>query len=365
MKKRGRLKRVFAVLLCALLLLPLYGCTGRELYERLLIHGIGVDAQEDGFLVTVRSSLSAEDEGEELFTCYGRSVLEALNSLSRSTGRQPFYAHNYLVVFGKSCAQQGLDHCLDFFVRYYNTRPAVRVYLAEEKAEDVLSFQKDGKFLRMSELQQLSDSSRETGNTVGVELLDFINAVKRPGCAPVLPVLRAEEQGVEVVSTACFDGYRFRDFLTLSETRGFLAVKNELERGEAVVFGEFGGVTLSLRGAKGKVSVSVSEENGVPAFVLDVRVKGDVSAISNGRDRLKREEYADIETALSQTLTTEIQGAVKKAVLENGCDIFGFGAMIYRSDPQRWKELEKDWTETMKRCAYTVNVQSTVARLEE
>lgn len=363
MKSKTFIKRIAAVLLSILLLLPLAGCAGRELYERLLIHGIGVDAQDDGFLVTVRSSVSAEDEGEEFFTCFGRSVLEALNSLSRSTGRQPFYAHNYLVVFGKDCAEQGLDRCMDFFVRYYNTRPAVRVYLAEEKAEDVLSFQKDGKYLRMSELQQLSDSSRETGNTVGVELLDFINAVKRPGCAPVLPVLRVEEQGVEVVSTACFDGYRFRNTLTLSQTRGFLAVKNQLEHGEAVVYGDFGAVTLSLRGGTGKVSLS--EKNGLPAFALNVQVKGDVSAISNGRDRLEHREYAEIETALSQTLCTEIQSAVEKAVLEHGCDIFGFGAMIYRKDPRRWKALESDWQNIMKRCDYTVTVEGAVAHLED
>lgn len=362
MEKHFGARRCLSVLLSILLLLPLCGCTGRELYERLLIHGIGVDAEEDGFLVTVRSSVSPEDEGEEFFTCRGRSVLEALNSLSRSTGRQPFYAHNYLVVFGKSCAEQGLDRCLDFFVRYYNTRPAVRVYLAERKAEEILSFQKDGKYLRMAELQQLADSSRETGNTVRVELLDFINSVKRPGSDPVLPVLRAGEQGVEVVSTACFDGYRFRDCLTLSETRGFLAVKNRLERGEAVVSGGFGGVTLSLRGGRGKVSLK--EENGLPAFDLEVTVKGDVSAISNGRDGLQKSQYPEIEKALSQALTVEIRGAVEKAVMESGCDVFGFGAMIYRSKPKWWRQLEDNWKETMKDCRYTVTVKAEVARLE-
>ena len=90
----GKFKKMLAFLLALALALPLQGCGYRELYERLLIHGIGVDLAEDGFLVTVRSSISPEDEGEEYFRCEGRSVLEALTNLSLSTGREPFYSHN-------------------------------------------------------------------------------------------------------------------------------------------------------------------------------------------------------------------------------------------------------------------------------
>ena len=79
--------------------------------------------------MTVRAADPGE-EGEEVFTCQGASVLEALSNLSLSTGREPFYAHNYLVVFGRSCGEGGLDSAMDFFVRYYTTRPSVQVYLA-------------------------------------------------------------------------------------------------------------------------------------------------------------------------------------------------------------------------------------------
>ena len=139
-------RKAAALTLSLCLCLPLAGCGYQELAERLLIHGIGVDVGEDGgFLVSVRSSFSTGDEGEEYFTAQGDSVLEALSSLSLSTGREPFYSHNYLVVFGRECAEQGLNRCLDFFVRYYNTRPAVQVFLAAGTAEEVLSAQKDGR----------------------------------------------------------------------------------------------------------------------------------------------------------------------------------------------------------------------------
>ena len=40
---------------------------------------------------------------------------EALNEIARTTGQQPLYSHNTLVVFGMDCAKSGLAAYLDFF----------------------------------------------------------------------------------------------------------------------------------------------------------------------------------------------------------------------------------------------------------
>lgn len=350
--------------LCLCLLCGLWGCGGRELYERLLIHGIGVDAAEDGFVVTVRSSTSPEEEGEEFFRCQGRSVLEALNSLTLRTGRKPFYAHNYLVVFGEECARQGLNRCLDFFIRYYNTRPGVRLYLAKGKAEEVLGFQKDGVYEKMGELQQLGDSSRDNGRTVSVELLDFVNGVKREGSSAVLPVLQVGEEGIEIASTAYFDGYRLKGFLTLEETRGWLAVKERIDAGEAVVSGEsFGSATLSLSGGSGTIEAGRGED-GTPSFLLRVTLEGDISALSGGRDQLGPSLYGELEKALAALLEEEVRGAVERAVIRDRCDIFGFGNLLYRTDPAYWRGAAGEWKELMARCGYQITVEAKVQRLE-
>lgn len=345
------------------LCLPLGGCGSLELYERLLIHGIGVDQTEDGFVVTVRSSLSTEDQGEEFFKVQGSSVLEALNDLSLRTGREPFYAHNYLVVFGKACAEAGLDQCLDFFVRYYNTRPAVQMYLAENTAEEILSAQKGESLLKMSELQQLGESGRYNGKTQSVEILDFVNGVKREGSSPVLPVLKATEDGAEITSTAYFDGFRLKDFLTLEQTRGLLAAEGALEHGEAVV-PERGGVTLTLSGEKGKKKVSF-DRRGEPEFSLNIQVEADVSAAAGIQGSLEKDLYPRLEEALALQVREEILSALKQAVVKDHCDIFGFGNLLYQRYPGRWREISGDWSELMSRCSYHVDVTAKVQRLEQ
>lgn len=356
------MKKAVSLGLCVLLLLPLWGCGGRELYERLLIHGVGVDREGEEFLVTVRSSSAPGEEGEECFQCRGKTVLEALNSLSLSTGRQPFYAHNYLVIFGGDCAARGLDEAVDFFVRYYNTRPAVQLFLTRGRAEELLTFQKEGKYLSLSHLQQLRDAERDTGRAVTVDLLEFVNASRRQGSSPLLPVIGLKEDQAQLDGAAYFRGDRPAGYLTPAETRGFLAVKDRLKGGSvALTDPAFGGVTLTLADGAGKVTL---ERGGdLPEFTVKVELDADVSAMDGGRARLEPEQYPLAEAALARLVKGEIRGALNKAVRESGCDIFGFGTLLYQRDPHRWESLAEDWPELMARCEYRIEVTARVSRL--
>ncbi len=351
-----------ALALAGLLLLSLSGCGYPELYERVLIHGMGVDWTGEGYRVTVRSSVSPEDEGEELFVCEGPTVLEALSSLSLSTGRQPFYAHNYLVVFGMGCARRGLDDCLDFFVRYYNTRPAVKLFLAEGQAEEVLSSEKDGKLMKMSQLQALGGSGKTNGQAVDADILSFVNGIKGEGSSPVLPVLSPTEEGAQITGTAYFQGYQVKGLLGLEQTRGYLAATGGLDRGELTVSGEaFGTVTLSLRGVKGTIRPRL---DGRPAFQLTVEAEADVSAAAGPRQD-PAAFYPALEEATAQLLSQEIRSALFQTAERDSCDIFGLGGLLYRRYSSYWRQNRENWPALMPQCGYEVQVAVKVRRLEQ
>lgn len=354
--------RKFGIICLALVLaLSLSGCGYPELYERVLVHGIGVDWTGDGYRVTVRSSASAEDEGEELFTCEGETVLQALSDLSLTTGREPFYSHNYLVVFGMDCALHGLDDCLDFFVRYYNTRPAVKMFLSHTTAEEVLATEKDDKLMKMSQLQALGQGGRYNGQVAEVEILDFVNGVKGEGTSPVLPVLRATDEGVEVFATGYFTGCQLSGLLSLEQTRGWLAAMDQLKMGElAVGDPESGMVTLSLRKVSGNITADAKNS---PSFHITLEVDADVSAAD--RVQVAGPAYGQIEEAAQRLLEDEVQKAIDQAVIESGCDIFGFGRLLYQREPEYWRKNGKSWPDLMKECQYQVSASVKVRRLEQ
>lgn len=357
--------RVAALLVLTATLCVLFsGCGYRELQERVLIQGVGVDKTRDGYQVTVRAAGTDEEAVDQLYTCRGASVLEALSSLSLTTGREPFYAHNYLVVFGRSCGEEGLDDSMDFFIRYYNTRPAVQVYLAENTAEEILSQETDNGLIPVRELQNLGKTGDYNGKAVSVDFLDFVNASRRPGSSPVLPVLGAGDGGVEVLGTAYFQDYKLAGFLTLEETRGYLAIKGDLKNGELVVTGEnFGTVTLTISG--GKTKQEVEFENNTPIFRTVYRVTADVSTLSGEQGELDESFYAALEEAVSSQLEGEMKAVLEQALEEDQCDIFGFGNLISQRFPQEWDSLEKNWNTDMVRCQYDLQVEATVLRMEQ
>ncbi len=353
-----RIASVLAVLLCV----GLSGCGYRELHQRVLIQAVGVDKSPKGYTVTVRAASSQEEAGDELYTCQGASVLDALSSLSLTTGREPFYAHNALVVFGSTCGEAGIDGIMDFFIRYHDTRPGVPVYFAEGDAAEILSLKQDSGFFPTGELQGLSRSGERNGQAAAVDLLEFVNSGERPGSSPVMPVLGIRQDCAEVLGTAYFREYRWAGTLSLKETRGFLAMKGDLHSGELVVEGrDFGTVTLSIQ--RGKTTNQLSfAENRSPIFRITCGVTADISAMDGG---VKPDEafYRRVEEAAAAQLSAEMSAALDKALVEDGCDIFGFGNRISQKYPKRWASL--DWDAVMSRCEYQLQADVTVLRMEQ
>ena len=93
-----------------------------------------------------------------------------------------------------------------------------------------------------------------------------------------------------------------------------------------------------------------------------------VNADISSADRVQMERpdaYERIEDAARQLLEGEVHSAIEQAVMEDGCDIFGFGRLLYRKEPDFWREQKESWPDLMKECRYQVSASVKVRRLEQ
>ena len=356
------MRRWLALLAGAAVLLTQTACTGRELYERLLIHAMGVDYAAGEYVVTVRSASAPGEEHEEFYTCRGRTVALALGELSRSTGREPFYAHNYLVLFGEDCARAHLPDAVDFFLRYHNTHPTVQLALARGEAADLLTYEENGKLLPIARLEELGEAQADTGRALRMELLEFINTARREGASPLLPGLALTDDGPVTRGAVFFREGVWAGELTGEDLLGFLAAKSRLEGGflrvEDPALGE---VTVELTGCHAGMEVTPRGEGA--AVALTVTVEGDAVSLDGGRARLSPGDYPLAEALLAGEVEKRIRGLWAKTA-GVGCDVLGVGAALYRKDPGAWQGLRPRWGEILAACEPEVRVTGHISRLE-
>lgn len=352
------MKRTLLVLLSmCLFIVPLSGCTA-ELYERLLISAVGVDLSEDGYTVTVRAPETVENGVEKSYESRGKTVPEALNRLSRETGKKPLYSHNTLVVFGKSCAEAGLLKPLDFFIRHYESRPNIRVFMAEADAAAVLSGETDAEGLL-----SLSKSGVYGGDAVDTTLVAFVNGARGKGTSAVLPVLKAEEGGVSLSGTAIFREDALHTIIDAKETRGLLALCGTLSAGDFVISDEhYGDVNLTVWNV-GR-SLRFVPDKKSPRFEIELQIEGEIGSVSRNAGAVEADAFRTFEKALSAAVLEEVSAYLASSVFAGVGESAGLSVAAERSAPKLWREIS-DHDAFLKNAVCHVTVKSRIARVEE
>ncbi len=141
-KGAGLMRRALLLGLALWLALGLGGCGGKELHQRFLIRGMGVDWDKGGCTVT-RGRQPRQRLGKSCLPARGRPWPRPSRRCPL-TGREAFYSHNTLVVFGRSCGEGGLGQALEFLLEEGRVRPTAQAYLGGGTAAEVLSLERGG-----------------------------------------------------------------------------------------------------------------------------------------------------------------------------------------------------------------------------
>ncbi|MEG1427698.1 MAG: Ger(x)C family spore germination protein, partial [Oscillospiraceae bacterium] len=348
---------LFAVLFCALF--SLSGCT-TALYHQLLITGFGVDRTEEGYEVIVRAASLSKEGEEEQYIVKGETVYEALNALSLTAGKKPLYANAGYLIFGQEIAQEGLDKILDFFMRYFKSRPTINLYMAENTAKEILETKKDDRFISSEVIRAYTENERNRGKTTSATAMSLISDVKMGGGDTVIPVIRKKGEELDCVVSAAFRGYRFNTLLNEEETRGFLAAKGILH-GESFVLKGREGEKITTEIMKTRTNLTHKMENGQPRFTLAIHVDAVLVSAALSSDPAG---YREIEALLSEKIQNCARESLEKS-LQNKSDVLRFGRHLYLHEADFWRQSQKNWADQLPEIAAEISVTTTLTRIGE
>ncbi len=200
------MKKALSVL-CALCgLLCFAGCAGNiEIERELIVEAVGVDKTGDGILLTVQA-LNAQthaggnqDTGENgvtaVFSARGKTVSEAAAALTLTTGKQPVFSQNRIILLGNSALRDGdVIPLLDMFLRSYQLR-SDSYLAAAPSAEEIVRVRADSGSIPAVRLQQIIETGAKAAACVPVRLYEFYNMYE-DGTVGSMPVfhLNADRQ---------------------------------------------------------------------------------------------------------------------------------------------------------------------------
>ena len=148
------------------IILALFTFSENEVYKkdirnRLVIQGVGIDLEEDGtYTVTLQaidtnSSEASLAEGAsqpplKAYKLTGDTVYTTIKSVTEKEGKIPLYSQNRIILIGKSITKEKMDDVIDFFVRDVEVGGTVYIAAAEKTASEILTA-KNGKELISAE----------------------------------------------------------------------------------------------------------------------------------------------------------------------------------------------------------------------
>ena len=341
------------------------GCSNIEqLDDKMIIHGVGIDRVENTFELTIQQfSVTGSNEKEEdaqVVKTKGNSLMDAFSDLSLQTGKTPMFSQNLVLAIGEETAYNGISDILDFFVRYYESRPTVKIIIVKGKAESVLSFKKDDKLIMAKDIMAITESERINSKVMSSNIFQFVGALKNSTLDPIASIVSVEMQNDEEIlaanGTAVFKNDKLAGFIDTNSTRGALIINNRLNGGTEVIDVEsVGKVSYSLEKSKSKVKFKL--ENGKPVYNIIIKINTNIYEIERDiKNQLPDSAFNLMEEALISRIKTITSQAIYKSIFEYNIDIFGFGQIALKSDKEYFRTVENNWDQVMKEANYNIDV---------
>ncbi|MCW2277622.1 Ger(x)C family spore germination protein [Heliophilum fasciatum] len=363
-------KTKIVLLLIVILTVALTGCWNRrELNDLAIVVGIGIDKKDSHYVFTVQvinqiaiqSQTKVESRAPVVtYRIETDTIFEGIRRLTTVSPRKLFFAHLRLVVLGEVLARQGIEEVVDFLVRDHEFRGDFFFIVARETtAAEVLEIITPAELIpSVSFYRTLSTSARFWAPTHSVQLAPLVTDLLTPGKNPVITGLvvvgnspsKDSTQNVQksapptqvlLFSIGLFHNGRLVAWLNEGESKGYNYIVNKISSSVAPIDGP-DGQNIILEISNSTTKLRSQNQDGRPMIMIEVNTEANLGEINVPIDLKRPGALSDLERSLENKISSYIFEAIAKAKSYQ-TDVFGFGGVIHRADPQTWKRLQPNW----------------------
>ena len=368
--------------------LLLTGCWDkREINELAIATAISIDKKDDEYQVAAQVVLPTElsmkgGMGSSPVTLYeasGESVNEAIRKLTQVSPRFIYLGHLRVVVISEELAKEGIATTVDFLSRGWELRSDFYMIVSKERdAKEILNVQTSLEQIPANELFNILHTSEVNhSSTVGVNFFEMKTNLQREGKEGVLtgveilgdPKKGSSKQNVEMIvpeakikfkELAVFKEDKLVGWLDEQESKGYNEVTNQVKSTiELVSCPDGGKVSIHTKKYNSKIKSKATSNN--PEIEIKVDIVANLGEVSCDIDLTKEKTVEMLEQEYEKEIKKDIEETIKVVQQNYQSDIFGFGAAIYKQNPQEWKKVKANWDEIFAELPVNVEVDTQIS----
>ncbi|WHY19696.1 Ger(x)C family spore germination protein [Paenibacillus sp. G2S3] len=385
-----------SLLLCLLVLIQigLTGCWSRqEMNDLAIAVGIGIDKVGDQYQVSAQVVLPSQIAGSKggspqspvnLYKETGNTVYEALRKITTISPRKIYISHLRILVLSEALAKEGINDVLDFMSRDTEARNDYFIVVAKDaRAEDTLKILTSlEKIPAVRLFSSLETSEKKWAPTSTVTLGTLITELVSKGKNPVLTgvVINGNvdagetPKNVETVDSptelkysglAVFKEDKLIGWLNQEESKVYNYLTNKVKSTISFINcpqDKGKKISLDIFEAESKVKGSMNGNN--PEISIEQHIETDLGEVQcRDLDLTNPKTITELEQIANVKIDHLFQTTIKKVQQEYKSDIFGFGEVIHRSNPQAWKKLKDNWDQTFVNLPVNVKMNIEIRQL--
>lgn len=364
-------------------LLALFTFSENEVYKkdirnRLVIQGIGIDLEDDGtYTVTLQAidtnsseASSADGASQPPLKAYkltGDTVFTAIKSVTEKEGKIPLYSQNRIILIGKSITKENMDDVIDFFVRDVEVGGTVYIAAAEKTASEILEAKNGKELISAENLENSIDSFEYDAKIFATRLYELINRYNSGSKDFALPLFslqeKSDEKSAEITGTALFDNKEYREEISKNDTI-YLNVLLDKVYNTAIAFDGGKGTKVSLNIVKSKTKRNVSLEKDIPNFKIKVYVDADIAEVSGGvSSAMTVKQIEEIKDKGEEYIEKSIKSTIESLYQKHNSDACGLGRLLYIFEKDFYRRNEKNIDSVLQKSLYEVDVQLNIRRI--
>lgn len=328
----------------AFLLLPFFllctmssGCSGLQLNQRIIVQGIGIDRQEQGYeltLLTLDTRDPHQDNAMTIIHSQGTSVEDAVRRLENRSGKK-LLLHQCLFVMMDRQAACHTDQTLSYFAEMREIPKTVNLMVSEQTCAAALMTAVEAFGDRSEDINALSDSKAIAQPVAHCTLLEYITVRSEQPAALVFPyvVIQTANRALTVSGSYWVNGEDSGCTLSEEETNGYLLLKGE----DSGLFPE---------------AVETVQVMMLPS-VRQQRLHLDYHIALQWKDGTTDTQ----QHLVQQEIDTAASACLKKLLQQNGCDVLSVEQVLRNSLPY-FDGNGDDMKKLLRTAAYTLEIHA-------